>query len=297
MQHSAHSQQDSSQGAKLLPVREYLRLTTHFFDTKNLDSPRLDAELLLAHVLKLDRLQLLLSSDRPLDEKERDLYRELVKQRADHVPVAYLCGAKSFYQHDFKVNKSVLIPRPETEILVDETLALLREKGLGSVLDVGTGSGCIAIALALAERKLQVNAIDICPRALSTAKENAENLGANVLFTESDMLSLSAESLEGIECIVSNPPYVSQQELSLMSKETVQHEPEIALYGTGDDGLGHIKALVRSADEAHVPLLMEVGYTQMDKVSSLSTPSLRFDRYVRDLDGNPRVAIFLPRSS
>jgi release factor glutamine methyltransferase len=213
-----------------------------WFAKKGVDAPRLTAELLLAHALRCDRVRLYLDFDKPLAEPELTSYRELVKRRAEGEPTAYLVGKREFYGRPFRVTPAVLVPRPETELVVEAALAALPEGG--GALDLCTGTGAIGVTLALEKKGVRVVATDLSPEALAVARENASALGATVELLEGDLFAAVAPGLR-FDVIVSNPPYVPTGELAGLSRE-VRREPPLALDG-GADGLALLRRIVTEA--------------------------------------------------
>ena len=245
---------------------ELVRWTADYFRTHALPSPRLDAELLLAHVLERTRLDLYLGFDRPVPAGPRARYRELVKRRAgERVPVAYLTGTREFWSLSFRVTPAVLIPRPETETLVRVALDLAAKR----LVEVGTGSGCIATAIATERPDVQIVALDSSPEALALAGENLElhGLSSRVeLRHATDLLGLAGE----FDAIISNPPYIPTRELGELAPE-VQCEPRTALDG-GPDGLSLVRQLIQEAPERLARpgwLALEVGADQARSVERL----------------------------
>ena len=222
---------------------EVLRLSTDYLQQRGSTSPRLDAELLLAHALGVRRIDLYLLHDRPLGEPELSAARELVRRRGTGEPVAYITGTREFYGRPFAVSPAVLVPRPETETLV--TVALDRLRTLADApraADLGTGSGCIAVTLAAELRALRVVATDVSEDALAIARENAEanGVGDRVDVRRGDW----AKPLDGaVDLVVSNPPYVTTDELSATDADVREFEPHLALDG-GDDGMDAYRALL-----------------------------------------------------
>ena len=204
--------------------------------SKGVDAPRLTAELLLASALSCDRVRLYLDFDRPLGEPELARYRELVRRRAAGEPTAYLVGRREFFGRPFAVDARVLVPRPETELLVEAALAALPEGG--RALDLCTGSGCVAVSLALGRKGARVVATDVSEDALAVARENAAALGAVVELATGDLWA-AVHGRERFDVIASNPPYIPTKELAGLSRE-VRREPCIALDG-GDDGLAILR--------------------------------------------------------
>lgn len=219
-----------------------LAWSQEWFAKKSVDAPRLTGELLLAHALKCDRVRLYLDFDKPLGEPELAAFRELVKRRADGEPTAYLVGKREFWGRPFRVTPAVLVPRPETEHVVEAALAALPEGG--AALDLCTGSGAIGVSLALDKKGARVVATDLSTAALALARENAAALGATVEFIEGDLFA-PLQAAQRFDVIVSNPPYVPTGELPGLSRE-VRREPSMALDG-GPDGLALLRRIVAQA--------------------------------------------------
>ena len=243
-------------------IREVLEWATEDFAARGIESPRLDAELLVAKALGIDRVGLYLDLNRPLVDRERSAIRPLVARRREREPVAYILGHRDFYGRRFSVTPEVLIPRPDTETLVEHALRCIPEDAACRVLDVGTGSGAIAVTLA-AERPLAfVTATDISQTALEVAAGNAERLGveARVRFERADLLN----GAEQYDVIVSNPPYIAQSEIETLQAEIRDHEP-IAALEAGEDGLDVVRALLPAAEPvtaSGAQMLIEIGAGQ-----------------------------------
>ena len=216
--------------------------TQDFFAKKGVDAPRLTAEVLLAHALSCDRVRLYLDFDKPLGEPELARYRELVRRRAEGEPTAYLTGKREFYGRTFRVDARVLVPRPETELLVEAALAALPEGG--RALDLCTGTGCVAVSLALAGKGARVVATDLSEEALALARENAAALGASIDLAAGDLFA-AVPAAEPFDVVVSNPPYIPTGELATLQRE-VKREPRLALDG-GPDGLAVLRRLAEGA--------------------------------------------------
>lgn len=253
-------------------VGELLDWTAKYFAQKQFDSPRLDAEILLAHALKKKRIDLYVSHDQVPEQQLRDTFRELVKQRTEGCPVAYLVGKKEFFGLDFQVNQNVLIPRPDTECLVDAALRLAKKEGWKRILDIGTGSGCIAIALAKHLPGSTVCAVDISEKALEVARGNARNhqLDTRVEFLCGSLLG-PVLGMELFDAIVSNPPYIPATEIEELEIGVKKYEPRSALDG-GPEGLDIISKIIKQAPASlknggH--LLIEVGAGQAETVGNL----------------------------
>ncbi len=245
--------------------------------------PRLTAEVLLAHATQHDRVWLTAHSDEELIELWWIHYGRYLHQRREGTPTQYITGKQEFYGREFHVTPDVLIPRPETEHLIEAALA--GETACPtSILDVGTGSGAIAITLAL-ETQAQVTATDISPAALRVAEENASRLGAEVNFQECDLIPEGSK----FDLIVSNPPYVALTES--LPREVRDHEPHLALYA-GQDGLAIYRRLIPAAARALNPggrLIVEIGSTQAEAVREMLSAWTNV-RILNDLAGLPRVA-------
>ncbi|MCC9604945.1 peptide chain release factor N(5)-glutamine methyltransferase [Blastopirellula sp. JC732] len=276
-----------------------LKWTADYLQQQKADSPRLDAELLLAQSLGCKRIELYTRFDEVVADEPRGKFRNLVKQRASGMPVAYLLGRKEFYSRDFRVTPDVLIPRPETEHLVIAALDRLREiakTGAPQICDVGTGSGCVAITLAKELPTLHVTAIEISPAALVVAAENAEKLGVaeRIEFVEGDLLTTLPET-PAFDAIVSNPPYIGLVEKPTLPRDVLQFEPHGALF-SGEDGLDAIRALVDQAPSRLKPggwLLIEFGPVVADAATAILAGSPHFETPTveKDLAKLPRILI------
>lgn len=264
-------------------VGRLLTWTSDYLQQHEADSPRLDAELLLAQSLGCKRIELYTRYDEVVADEPRGKFRNLVKQRAAGMPVAYLLGRKEFYSRDFRVTPDVLIPRPETEHLVIAALDRLREaakSGAPRICDVGTGSGCVAVTLAKELPTLQVTAIDISGPALQIAQENAEKHGVaeRIEFVEGDLLEpVAAEA--AYDAIVSNPPYIGLVEKPTLPRDVLQFEPHAALF-SGEDGLDAIRQLVAQAPSRLKPggwLLIEFGPVVAEAATAIVAADPNFD--------------------
>jgi release factor glutamine methyltransferase len=255
-------------------------------------TPRLDAELLLTHSLGLkNRVELYTGFDRPLTEEEVEAYRQLIVRRAKGEPVAYITGKKEFFGFEFKVERGVLIPRPETELLVEIVYERVKDKEGLRIVDVGTGSGCIALALCrLTGGKHRITAVDISEKALKVARENAERLGCPVEVKKSDLLK---EVEGGIDVVVSNPPYISLRD-KRVEKEVVKFEPAVALFA-GETGLEVIERLIKETKEKLKPggfIALEFGQGQAERVKELlEREGFTEVKIYKDLAGIERAAV------
>lgn len=248
----------------MLTVLESLKLSTEYLEKKSIESPRINAEILLAHVLNCRRLDLYLSFDRPLSDDEKNSYRELLKRRALREPLQYITGYVEFYGLRLNVNSSVLIPRPETELLVEEVIKHVKEGSRVKILDIGTGSGNIAIALASNLPDAQVTGIDISGEALRTAAANAElNTAPEIKFINKD-ITRDPIFNEMFDIVVSNPPYVSIDDFNSLQPELKVYEPQIALTDDGD-GYKFYRIIIGSAEKFLKPgglIFFEIGKGQ-----------------------------------
>jgi release factor glutamine methyltransferase len=264
--------------------------TQDFFAKKGIDAPRLTAEVLLAHALSCDRVRLYLDFDKPIAEPELARFRDLVRRRAEGEPSAYLTGRREFHGHPFRVDARVLVPRPETELLVEAALAALPEGG--RALDLCTGSGCVAISIALAGKGARVVATDLSEDALAVARDNAAALGAVVEFATGDLWSAVHEG-ERFDVVVSNPPYIPVKELATLPRE-VRREPCIALDG-GEDGLAVLRRIVDGAAARLRPggtLCLEMHESHLESLPALCrSAGLARVEARRDLAGLPRLVV------
>jgi len=218
----------------MITVLEAINLSTDFLQKKGIQSPRINAELLLASVLKCKRLQLYLSFDRPLKQNELDDYREMIKRRSSFEPLQYITGYVEFYNLEFKVNPAVLIPRPETEILVETIIGNCNDKI--TVLDIGSGSGIIGISLAVNLQNSNVYCTDISDDAIILAKENAKrhNVISRTSFIIHNIISQPIDFISVVDVVVSNPPYISKNDFNSLQKEIKNFEPRYALTDESD---------------------------------------------------------------
>ena len=278
-------------------VLRLLDWTTEFFKRKGSESPRLDAEVLLAHARECERIELYTAFAEEPDEAQRVAFREMVRRRGEGMPVAQLVGYREFYSSRFRVNDATLIPRPETEHLVVETLDCAKqfssERPL-QVIDVGTGSGVIAISVAQSCENAVVTAVDISEAALKIAAWNAQKLEVadRIEFMKSDLLS-AVEQPERFDMICSNPPYVSEAEYKELSPTVRDFEPRGALV-SGPDGTEVIARLLeQTPDRLHIGgrLIIELSPMIADACQALALANSAFGdlRFIKDLDGHRRI--------
>lgn len=276
-------------------VQRILQWTTTFLEEKEVESPRLEAELLLAHARGCQRIRLYTDFETPLTDDERSLMRGFVKRRANREPLAYITGKREFYGRDFHVGAGVLVPRPETETLVDVCLDYIPNDSTTNVGEVGFGSGCISITLAKQRPRLSVAASDISSDAMKFAQQNL------TLHELEDQIQLLAgdgyqpftdAGLEPFDGIVSNPPYITTEEVSSLAPEVARHEPHTALV-SGDDGLDLIRQLITQASDHLKPggwMALELDPAQSESVAELfMADGFEEVRIHKDLGGQDRV--------
>jgi len=275
-------------------VGRLLTWTTDWLGARGSDAPRLDAEVLLAHVRGCPRIALYTAFDTPVADAERARFRELVKRRGEGEPVAYLVGSREFFSLPFTVTKDVLIPRPETEGLVVRSLDLVKSAAAPRIADVGTGSGAIAVTLAKQLPRATLVATDIAPAALAAAQANAERHGVaeRITFVECDLLA-DPRAAGPWDVIVSNPPYVREDEYPALPRDVRDHEPKTALVA-GPTGVEIVTRLAAEAAERLAPggwLLVEIGpSTAAAAEAALAAQAgLVPGPTLKDLAGLPRI--------
>jgi release factor glutamine methyltransferase len=269
----------------MMSLLEVLKGASEFLGKQGVESPRLNAEHLLAHVMGLKRIDLYLQFDRPLGESERAPLRDLIRKRGTGIPLQHLLGTVEFCGRTFRSDSRALIPRPETEQLVERALTYAN---LSSILDVATGSGVIPLTLALERPESTVSATDLSPEALTLANENAALLGVNrIAFQEADLIP---ENFGTFDLITANLPYIPSAEISTLSRE-VQNDPLLALDG-GADGLDLVRRLSPVAHDHLNPgghLLLEIGKGQSEQVMTcLAGHNYRDITALPDYQGIPR---------
>lgn len=278
-------------------IGELLSWTAQFLGQKGVESPRLDAELLLASALNCRRIDLYGRYFTEVASNDvRQQYRTLIQQRLVGCPVAYLLGKKEFFQLEFEVNPSVLIPRPDTEILVSECIAKAKGFQQPRILDLGTGSGNIPICLARHLPSAQITTIDISVVALEVAQRNAEkhDVSNRIDFLHGDLFDALSHDVR-FDLIVSNPPYVSQEDLAELAKDVKEFEPHLALDG-GPSGFEFYRRIAKNASQWLLPggfLLLEIGFSQDVEVRQFLEQEQSYDLLptVYDYGGQPRVIV------
>lgn len=277
-------------------VRKVLEWTTQHLQKHGSETPRLDAEVLLAHARKCRRIALYTDYDQPLSDAVRAQMRELVQRRANAEPVAYLVGHREFFSLDFAVTSDVLIPRPDTETLVLEVISLVKGKPAPRVLDLCTGSGCIAVSVAKNCPATKVTATDLSAAALTIARKNVEThqVGDRVELRQGDLFAPVPPG-ETFDVVASNPPYIPTAEIETLSGDVRRHEPRLALDG-GADGLDLLRKILSEAPRFLVPggwLLVEFSPEQEERLSELAQNRAEYAevRVQKDLAGQARVLL------
>ncbi|MDP6318905.1 MAG: peptide chain release factor N(5)-glutamine methyltransferase [SAR324 cluster bacterium] len=282
-----------------------LSWTQGHFEKWRPETPRLDAELLLAFVLGCSRLDLYLKADQPLNQKERKAYRELVQQRADGCPIAYLIGEKEFWSLTLEVNKNTLIPRPDTETLVENTVVQIQNWQIKHpesqclIAELGTGTAAIPLAICAEVKNLHIIAVDCSRDVLEVAERNMER-HKSLLSPRNNLIELVESNLfskinptEKLDFIISNPPYIPSKNISSLQVDIRQYEPLIALDG-GPDGLSFYRYLLETAPSLLTPegeMFLEIGFDQQANLNLLlkEFPDWKTSVFQPDLQGNDRV--------
>jgi len=295
-------------------IQKLLNWVTSYLTDKGIDSPRLSAELLLSHVVGLKRIELYTQFDKPVTKQQLDQLHGLVKRASQHEPIAYLTGKIEFYCLEFQVSPDCMIPRPETELLVERDIEFLRfHTGRQLVCDLCTGCGCIAIALARNYPDANIIATDISDAALAIAAKNIEKhqlkdrikLLCGDLFDplvpQLDVEELVLDSDRGFDLIVCNPPYVSALEFEKLDRNVKDYEPKLALFA-GVDGLDVYRRIIEKADpflKSDAALMLEVGYRQGQAVRELLEKANCFAEITieKDQHNNDRIAIAKKRKA
>ncbi len=283
-------------------IKELLAVAADYLAKKGIESPRLAAEVLLAHVLGIERIGLYLDFDRPLMADEVSQFRQLIKRRVAREPLQYITGRQEFWSLDFEVGPQVLIPRPETELLVECAIKQCKDLGGGDmqeihVLDLCTGCGVVAICIAKEVPFAKLWASDICPNAISVAKINAQRHGiANrIQFLEGDLFDPLKDQDIHFHIIVSNPPYVAQEDYDKLPPEIKNYEPRLSLDG-GPGGMAVIERILREAPEFLTPtgvVMIEMDPSQIHRAVDVAGSLSGFEAVdvVRDYSGSERVII------
>ncbi len=287
-------------------IQKLLNWITEYFTDKALDSPRLSAELLLCYVLQTERIKLYTQFDKPVDKQHLDQLHELVKRAGQNEPLAYLLGRTEFYSLDLNITSDCMIPRPETELLVERAVEFLRTRTSRQfICDLCTGCGCIAVAIAHNCPKTRIIATDISDAALKIAAQNIEKykLKDRIQLLCGDLFDPVVPQLdtEKFDLITCNPPYVSTAEFEALEKTVKDHEPKLALFA-GHDGLDIYRRIAEKADDFLKPdaaLILEIGYSQGQAVRELLEQTGCFTdiKIEKDFHNNDRIVTAVKTSS
>lgn len=274
-------------------VLKILKWTEGFFERKEIPDARLNAERLLAHLLGYSRIELYTNFEQPLQKSELDEFRSMIERRVKHEPLQYIIGEVPFLDLIIKCDKRALIPRPETEYMVDEIIKRFKDNPPARILDIGTGTGCIALSLAKAFPEAEVMAVDVSDDVLDLAQENqTHNNIENIVFQKSDLFG-NLEKTK-YDLIVSNPPYVSTEDYNNLDLCVKGHEPKSALE-SGKDGLDTIRLIVEQAGDWMSKggfLFFEMGYDQSDTVRKLiEESSLSLVEIIKDYSQIDRIVV------
>ena len=287
---SAKAAPTATSRSRVWTILDLINWGREYFEKRQIDNARLEVEWLLARVLSLKRVDLYVQFEQPLEPAELAQFKQMVLRRVSGEPLQYILGTAPFCEHDFLVTPAVLIPRPESEILIER---LKQGPAPATILDIGTGSGCLAVTAALLFPAAQVTAVDISPDALEVARENAGQLGAeNVTFMEMDILQ---EDLDGtFDVVICNPPYISESEWGLLPQEVREREPEVALRDRGD-GLTFFRRLAEICPAlltSQGQLIIEIGgRAQAGAVEALFTAAGATCAFYPDLQDDLRVGV------
>lgn len=287
----------------MLTILEAIQKSADYLQKYNIESPRLNAELMLSEILKCKRFDLYLNFDKPLKQEEINLMRDYLRRRANNEPLQYIIGKAYFYKYEFFINKNVLIPRPETELLIEETLNLYNSEYEGLILDVGCGSGNITISLANELPKTKIVSIDVSDKAIEVAKINSSSLAKNdnISFHILDFLNsekiknfINEQYPEKFDAIVSNPPYVAIKDYQSLQKEITDYEPQIAVTD-GNDGLTFYKAIAENSPillKEKGKIVCEIGKDQIDFIVEIFNKNkINILKIVKDYQQIPRIII------
>jgi len=258
-----------------------------------ISSALLDSELLLSKVIKKDRKFILLNLDKEILQSDQNIFKDLILKRSQGKPLAYLTGVKSFWNYDFKVNEKVLIPRPDSEIIIEQVLDIYKNKNSLNFLEVGIGSGCIGLSILKEKKSFKATGIDLSQDCIEICRYNANNLGVGdrIKLMKSDVDNLNFRKYD---FIISNPPYIKKFDLIKLKKEVKEYEPKLALDG-GLEGLSVIRKVIKKSSELikmHGKLILEIGHDQKELVKKmLKANNFYVNKTLKDLAKNDRCII------
>ena len=259
----------------------------------NISSALLDSELLLSKVIKKDRKFILLNLEQEIDQNDQNNFKNLIIERSKGKPLAYLTGIKSFWNYDFKINEKVLIPRPDTEIIIEQILHIYDTKNNLNFLEIGIGSGCIGLSVLKEKKSFKATGLDLSQDCIEICRYNANKLGV------SDRLKLLKSDIDNLifrkyDFVVSNPPYIKKFDLNKLDKEIKNYEPKLALDG-GLDGLSVIRKVIKKSSDllkTNGKLILEIGYDQRELVKKiLNENNFYINKIIKDLAKNDRCII------
>ena len=274
-------------------INTALKKGTEILKKKDIRFPQLDSEILMCKILNKDRKYLILNSEKSIKNESFTIYKDLIDIRSSGKPIAYLTGVKNFWRHEFKIKKDVLIPRPDTEILIQETLKLVRFKKQINILDIGVGSGCILLSLLKEKPNFYGTGIDISGNSIDLSKLNAKNLGVHnrVKFYKTNVDNFCSGKYD---LIISNPPYIKSNEIKYLEKDVNCFEPKLALDG-GLDGTLKIRKIVNKTSillKKNGKLVLEIAYNQKNKVVEiLKQKGFYINKIIKDYAHNDRCII------
>ena len=266
---------------------------TYLLSKNGIKSSQLDSEILMSQIIKKDRKFVILNLEKKLKKSLFESFKEIIHERSCGKPIAYLTGKKNFWSNEFIINKNVLIPRPDTEIIIEEVLRFSKYKNKLNILEIGVGSGCILLTILNEKRNFRGVGIDISKKCLELSKINASNIGLKnqVKFIKSDVDNFNYGKYD---LIVSNPPYIESVNLRKLGKEVSNFEPKLALDG-GLDGLSAIRKVVKKSSELikkNGKLILEIGYNQKKKVKQiLKDKGFYINKVLKDYANNDRCIV------
>ena len=276
-----------------MKISQALNIGTQFLIKNNIKSPSLDSEILMSKAIKKDKKFIILNSNLNLEEESFQYFKSLIKQRSTGKPIAYLIGNKSFWNYDFKTSPSVLIPRPDTELIIDAVLKITKYKRKLNILDIGVGSGCILLTILNEKKDFNGVGIDISKKCLDISRINASilNLNNRVKFFKSDVDNFTYGKYD---LIISNPPYIKKLDLKSLDKDVINFEPKLALDG-GLEGLSAIKKVINKSSELiriNGKLIIEIAFDQKNEVVKLlKNKGFYINKVLKDLAKNDRCII------
>ena len=274
-------------------IDKAINQASRFLKKNNIKSSKLDSEILMSKVIHKERDYVILNSNLEINKDSLNCFKNLINQRSLGKPIAYLLGKKYFWKHNFIVNQNVLIPRPDTEILIEEAIRFSKNKKKLRILDIGVGSGCIILSILSEKKDFYGVGIDISKKCLDLSKSNAQNIGLSnrVKFFKSDVDNFSHGKYD---LIISNPPYINRANLKYLEKDVISFEPKLALDG-GLDGLSEIrKVIIKSSEliKKNGKLILEIGFDQKDKVKKiLIEKGFYINKFLKDYAGKNRCIV------